>query len=183
MGEVLVQNYIANGIVTFGEYHRYWSDRTRGEKNPQFDEVSSQILDLKEGKMSAVRYFFGVLDPVLPRDVSICVVPSSRVARTHPGIIQLARQLCSKGCGRIDRTGYLVRTIDVPKLTENRRRGRDIHLASITVDPGMSVYGERVLLLDDVTTTGNSLYACREILISAGAKSVEMFAIGQAVYD
>ncbi len=107
MGEVLVQNYIANGIVTFGEYHRYWSDRT----------------------------------------------------------------------------GYLMRIIDVPKLTENRRRGRDIHLASITVDPGMSVYGERVLLLDDVTTTGNSLYACREILISAGAKSVEMFAIGQAVYD
>lgn len=36
-------------------------------------------------------------------------------------------------------------------------------------------------LLDDVTTTGNSLYACREILLQHGAEHVEMFALGKAI--
>lgn len=45
----------------------------------------------------------------------------------------------------------------------------------------VEVQGDIVLLMDDVTTTGNSLYACREILISRGAQKVEMFALGKAI--
>lgn len=41
--------------------------------------------------------------------------------------------------------------------------------------------GDIVLLMDDVTTTGNSLYACREILINHGAEQIEMFALGKAI--
>ena len=41
--------------------------------------------------------------------------------------------------------------------------------------------GDIVLLMDDVTTTGNSLYACREILKNRGAGEVEMFALGKAI--
>lgn len=41
--------------------------------------------------------------------------------------------------------------------------------------------GDIVLLMDDVTTTGNSLYACKEILISKGTGEVEMFALGKAI--
>ena len=36
-----------------------------------------------------------------------------------------------------------------------------------------------VLLLDDVTTTGNSLIACRDILLKNGADDVIMFALGK----
>ncbi len=43
----------------------------------------------------------------------------------------------------------------------------------------MSVEGEDVLLLDDITTSGNSLLACRDILIANGAKRVEMLVIGR----
>ncbi len=43
----------------------------------------------------------------------------------------------------------------------------------------MSVEGEDVLLLDDISTSGNSLLACRDILIANGARSVEMLALGR----
>ena len=33
--------------------------------------------------------------------------------------------------------------------------------------------------MDDVTTTGNSLYVCKEILLNRGAANVEMFALGK----
>jgi len=36
-------------------------------------------------------------------------------------------------------------------------------------------------LMDDVTTTGNSLYVCKEILLNRGAANVEMFALGKAI--
>jgi len=36
-----------------------------------------------------------------------------------------------------------------------------------------------VILLDDVTTTGNSLRACRDILLENGADYVMMFALGK----
>lgn len=45
----------------------------------------------------------------------------------------------------------------------------------------MEIKGDIVLLMDDVTTTGNSLYACRDILLARGAGKVEMFALGKAI--
>ena len=37
------------------------------------------------------------------------------------------------------------------------------------------------LLVDDVTTSGASLEACKEILLESGATRVAMLALGQAV--
>ena len=44
-------------------------------------------------------------------------------------------------------------------------------------------YLDIVLLMDDITTSGNSLYACKNILIESGADTVEMFALGKTVRD
>ncbi len=38
------------------------------------------------------------------------------------------------------------------------------HRHSISTLQDMEINGDIVLLMDDVTTTGNSLYACKEIL-------------------
>ena len=46
----------------------------------------------------------------------------------------------------------------------------------------MTVENETVFLLDDVTTTGNSLLACRDILMAKGARAVEMLALGKAIW-
>lgn len=89
-----------NEIVIYSNYHKYWLDREHGIKNPLFDVFSGKILDLKEGKSGAIKYFYELINP----------------------------EIC-----------------------------------------------------DDVTTTGNSLYVCKEILLSRGASKVEMFALGRAI--
>ena len=38
--------------------------------------------------------------------------------------------------------------------------------------------GDTVILLDDVATTGNSITACRDILMSCGAREVMMIVLG-----
>lgn len=49
-------------IVVYSNYHKYWLDRERKIKNPLFDVCSGKILDLKEGKPQAVKYFYNLLD-------------------------------------------------------------------------------------------------------------------------
>lgn len=48
-------------IVIYSNYHKYWLDRERKIKNPLFDVFSGKILDLKEGKQSAINYFYNIL--------------------------------------------------------------------------------------------------------------------------
>lgn len=45
----------------------------------------------------------------------------------------------------------------------------------------MTVDGDVVLIVDDVTTSGASLEACKQILLANGAKRVAMLALGQSV--
>lgn len=65
------------------------------------------------------------------------------------------------------------------KLAAGGNRDIKVHLDSIGVNPDMSVADEVVLVVDDVTTSGNSLYACRDILMEHGAKRVALLALGQ----
>ena len=49
-------------IVVYSNYHKYWLDRERKIKNPLFDVFSGKILDLKDKKPSAIKYFYNLLD-------------------------------------------------------------------------------------------------------------------------
>ena len=51
-----------NEIIVYSNYHKYWLDKDRKIVNPLFDVFSGKILDLKEGKPEAVRYFYNLLD-------------------------------------------------------------------------------------------------------------------------
>lgn len=48
-------------------------------------------------------------------------------------------------------------------------------------NPELSIDGDVILLVDDVTTSGNSLSACKELLLSHGASRVAMFALGKSI--
>lgn len=166
-------------IVVYSNYHKYWLDRERRIKNPLFDVFSGKILDLKEGQVSAVRYFYNLLDAEICKDVTMCVVPSSDSSKLTTGIGMLAEMLARNE--RVDKVYFLRRTKDIDKLSQGGRRDRQVHLQSIATVQEMDISGDIVLLMDDVTTTGNSLYVCKEILLQAGAEHVEMFALGKAI--
>lgn len=169
-----------NEIVIYSNYHKYWLDREYRIKNPLFDVFSGKILDLKEGKTAAVKYFYNILDEEICHDVTICVVPSSDEEKKNTGMAMLGEMLAKDG-RRINKVYYLQRRHSIEKLATGGNRNKSVHLQSITTVEDLDVRGDVILLMDDVTTTGNSLYACKEILLSKGAKKVEMFALGRAI--
>ncbi len=166
-------------IVVYSNYHKYWLDRERQIKNPLFDVYSGKILDLKEGKLSAVRYFYNLLNEEIRENVTICVVPSSDSEKKVTGMSQLGEMLAQNG--RINKVYLLNRKCSISKLAYGGNRGIDVHLNSIQALEEIDAQNDIVLLMDDVTTTGNSLYACKEILMNHGAHNVEMFALGKAI--
>lgn len=168
-----------NDIVVYSNYHKYWLDRERRIKNPLFDVYSGKILDLKEGKLSAIQYFYNLLNEEIRKNVTICIVPSSDSEKKITGMSRLGEKLAENG--RINKVYLLNRRYSISKLAHGGNRDINVHLNSIDALEELDAQSDIVLLMDDVTTTGNSLYACREILMNHGARNVEMFALGKAI--
>ena len=76
---------------------------------------------------------------------------------------------------------FLRRSHSINKLATGGSRNLSVHMKSIDTVEDIDISGDIVLLMDDVTTTGNSLYVCKEILLNRGAANVEMFALGKAI--
>lgn len=166
-------------IVVYSNYHKYWLDRERKIKNPLFDVFSGKILDLKDKKPAAIKYFYNLLDCEICPGVTICVVPSSNAEKVESGIGKLGELLAANG--RDNKVYFLHRSHSINKLATGGSRDMSVHMQSIDTIEDVDITGDIVLLMDDVTTTGNSLYACREILLRRGAANVEMFALGKAI--
>jgi len=159
------------------EYQPYWIDRANQEKNSKFDRDSRLILDIKENKPSAVEHFFGILDSILGEGFPIAIVPSSDPEKIDSGIRQIAIKLAANS--RIDATSCLVRHMKINKLSHGGDRSIEVHLNSIKVINTDIIRARKVLLLDDVMTSGNSLIACQKLLQKAGAFKVLRLALAQ----
>lgn len=167
-----------SGIVICGYYVPYsrWKNDPEASEKP-YDLYSRKILDLKDGKSSAVNYFYALLDEEICPGVAVSVVPSHSAQAADSGIRKLAKRLAAHG--RIDMTDCLIRTKDVEKLAHGGSRSRRVHYDSIEVNPAVPVADEVILVVDDVTTSGNSLYACRDLLLARGAQRVALLALGK----
>lgn len=145
------------------------------------------ITDLKQGiflwmhysKNEAINYFYNLINVEICEGVTICVVPSSDSEKTESGIGMLGERLAENN--RKNKVYFLRRIHTIDKLAYNGRRDKEIHMETISTLKEMDITGEIILLMDDVTTTGNSLYACKDILLQNGAKTVNMFALGKAI--
>ena len=83
--------------------------------------------------------------------------------------------------GRDNKVYFLRRSHSSNKRATGGSRNLSVHMQSIDTVEDIDISGDIVLLMDDVTTTGNSLYVCKEILLNRGAANVEMFALGKAI--
>ncbi len=167
-----------NGIVICGYYKPYgkWKNDPETADMP-YDIYSGKILGLKEGKPSAVNYFYALLDDEICPGVAIAAVPPHKPGTGESGIRMLVKKLSAHN--RIDMSDCLVRTKEIDKLAYGGRRDKAVHLDSIRVNPDIPVADEVVLVVDDVATSGNSLFACRDILLAHGARRVALLALGK----
>ncbi|WP_227746359.1 ComF family protein [Burkholderia cenocepacia] len=190
MGYVPQVQQIANLV----EYHNYWIDDGQGNRvvNPAFDGNCRMLLDLKRdterGHNAAVTYFsreveaflaaHGVPPPNL--QVLIAIVPSSKQGTWGAGLEKIASNLIRRNANFVDATRVLERATTIQKLAAGGNRNQAVHQASIRIGNGGSKIAQKtILLLDDITTTGNSLIACADLLCRAGAATVMPLALGR----
>jgi len=172
-----------------GKYYKYWiyNDGVK-TKNPNFDKaeennLSSQILDLKEIRPGSVDFFFEKVRSVLQGSFTVCTVPPSSPGRTTSGIKLVAKKLATSNPNITDGTECLIRTIKIPKLAHGGNRSSTQHIKSIELKDEHLIKNKVVVLLDDVMTTGNSMKACRIILIGGGASTVACLAMAQTIKE
>lgn len=179
----------ADNLYSLGKYYPV--------TDPQFkeDDFSKTLLAIKyrhdsdpdpqpwkqRNKTRALRWLFQQIDPLLSQNIAIAVVPSHDPAAGFSGIHQLAQALARQS--RIDATACLVRFRKIPKLATGGSRSVARHMSSIQVEHPEIIQGCEVLLLDDVTTSGNSLVACRLLLLEAGAARVKYMALGRTTHS
>lgn len=165
-------------ISAFGKYKPYWVHKAAGGDWTNYDTYSGKLLDLKEKKNSGINYFFNRVEPLIRKEVALVTVPSHDPQKDINGIRELAQRICIDD-PRTDATEVLVRQKPVVKLAHGGNRSADNHLKSIIVKSPQLIRGKLVLLLDDVVSTGNSLRACKKLLLAAGARAVHCAALGK----
>ncbi|MCC8966718.1 hypothetical protein H8A95_31435 [Bradyrhizobium sp. Pear76] len=165
-------------ISAFGEYMPWGRHKAMGGDGSNYPTYSGKILDLKDKKDRGIVYFFNLIEPIIRKDVALVTVPSHDPQKAINGIRELAQRICIDD-PRIDATEVLIRQKPVAKLANGGSRDKDNHLKSIIVKSPNLIRGRRVLLLDDVVSTGGSMRACRELLLSAGARAVHCAALGK----
>lgn len=153
--------------------------KKNGMTNPNFNTASKILLNVKEDQAPSVDFYFKHLESLLEQGIVVVTVPGHDPASTVSGIKTISKKLSKNN--RIDGSSCLVRTIKISKLSKGGDRSVEVHLNSITVKNPELFRGKDVLLLDDITTSGNSLKACKQLLLKAGAKRVQMLALGKTV--
>jgi hypothetical protein len=158
------------GIYYVDSYYPY-----HGGQNPNWNAFSGKILDLKDGVKKGVDYFLPLLATgIYDSDYTIAIVPSSDPAKQNTHGTKLLIDTFYKGYAvkNIQNgSACLIRHIKVAKSATGDR-SVEKHLGSINLKNKTLVKNRVVLLVDDVTTTGNSLVACTQILMEGDCKKV-----------
>ncbi|WP_273321188.1 ComF family protein [Vallitalea guaymasensis] len=168
-------------IENYQPYRIYDEIQQKRVVNPKFD--SGMMLDLKDKKKNAMEHYYKILleeleDELNGQNICITVVPSHKPGCNLSGVQLVAKKLISK-CKCINALKCLERVVEIDKLALGGDRDIDIHLESIEVRNQEIFNNKKVIILDDITTTGNSLLACKLLLKEKGAKKIACVAIAK----
>jgi len=174
----------SSAINFIWDYH----PKNRGEQ----DSISEDMLTLKnlhnltpfnsdvKEKVSLFcgcfcKYFAYHL-PLYTKHYTFCCVPSHLSETDNKNGIYMFSRWCKPIRDHFDKD-LLVRTHDIESLHSGGDRDKSVHLSSLKVNK--SVSGKRVVVMDDITTTGHTLEACKSLLMKAGAKEVYLFSFAK----
>ena len=146
------------------------------------DDFSRLVLDFKDGDPYAQSYFEGRLRNHIPHNHTLVIVPGHDPRSPEGPMHALVRRICRGNASLRDATTCLRRVAFHQKLSHGGSRSIESHLRTIQVFEGFKIYSQRVILIDDVSTTGNSIEACRQLLLKAGAASVEGLTLAQTTH-
>jgi predicted amidophosphoribosyltransferase len=156
-------------------YLRIYRPHT-GPINP--DKFSNEIILLK-GKNQVAIHNLAVLwcdemNITFPKCVFVSV-PSSRKGNCENGVALLCTEI-AKRLNQIDGSSCLEKYIEV-LFSKWGDRSQQKHLDSIRIINKEIIKGNNIWLLDDITTSGNTLMACKKLLKEAGAFEVKCSAL------
>jgi len=153
------------------------------------DPVGRAIRALKYGRRRALAASLSELlaerFPFDAREIDVLVPVPLHVTRLRDrGFNQallLAREPARRFGIPID-AGMLERVRATPSQVGLGQRERRKNLrGAFTLRPGRSVGGARILLVDDVCTSGATADACASVLVAAGARSVEVVTLARTL--
>jgi len=140
------------------------------------------ILRLKDGRSDAILFFEPLLRAVIPNNHAIVIVPSHDPATTNSPVRQLVQRICRSNISLTDATRCVKRTCLRRKLSHGGDRSIAGQLSSLAIADPHVVRGKHVIIVDDVSTTGNSVHAVAHLLLKAGAASVRAITLAQTTY-
>lgn len=160
----------------------------QGTDNPRYfyDKRSKDIvLEFKKNDLHTVRKIAEILLPLLGYNFVLAAVPSSSAEKngiTAP--FSLINFLLKSAPNRfIDGSGCVYRHKSKPSSHGEGNRDEAVMRDTLAIRNIDIIKNRDVLLIDDITTTGNSMKVIREMLKEQGANNVIGFAVGKAVSE
>ena len=116
--------------------------------------------------------------------VVVAVAPGYKASRYPSGFVHDVVNDVVEKWSNVEKM-KLIRTKDIPKQsTSSGVRSKATHEGTIDVKGTASTAGKTVIIVDDIWTSGNTLRACRDVVIDktkAGVNNVKLFAIGRTI--
>jgi hypothetical protein len=172
-------------------FRPFWNS----EGNEEIKHVRDNLLlpqarlihDIKSMKDNSIKKTINILSEnedlkriFKNRPFTICVVPPHKLLKKSSGIKLVAEGLCKSG--RLDGTDCLVRKHDVierKKIYSGvQKEDKEGLKKSLAVEKKHLIKGRYILLMDDISTSGDSLISAKEILMGEGAKGVVSLVLG-----
>ena len=185
----LYQRYIETAQTKAFSAPHYYIKEYIPKWTGQQDDFSQMVLLFKKydqlshsAQRAMINYFVNALISIIREkgiDADIIIpIPSSKAGIISEGHTEICHQIANI-LGIENGTGALERITTVPKSAHGNRPPYEMHYESFAINPRFDLRGKKVILFDDVYTTGNTARAAAQKVYEAGAEKVWIITLGK----